>query len=138
MPTRLMTICTVQIRQQSGCCTQIESHSPFAQRTTNAMHDNTSGVVPLATAACLAVSAVSFILGFDQRRRRRTATTLQDEDFVMMPQLAAGKHEVGPAREWRHYAIYHIAGCLRSALPNLDHSWGVANRSWNWTFAPCC
>lgn len=130
--TRLMTIRTVQFVNNPAVALRKKSHSPFAQRTTNAMPDNTSGVaVPLATATCLAVSAVSFILGrgFDQRRRRGPATTLQDAESVMMPQLAAGKHEVGRAGEWHNCAMYHIVGCFRSAVPKLDHSWVVANRS---------
>jgi hypothetical protein len=96
------------------------------------MPDNTRGVaVPLAAAACLVASAVSFIIGqgFDQWRRRRTATTLQDAEFVMMPQLAAGKHEVGPDGEWRHGAMHHVVGWCRNAVLVLDHGWVVANRS---------
>jgi hypothetical protein len=128
-------------RQQSGCCTEKDAIRLLHNAQQNAMPDNTSGVsVPLATAACLAVSAVSFILGrgFDQRRRRGPATTLQDAEFVMVPQLAAGKHEVGPAGEWRRGVIHYGLGWCRLATLVLTYDWVAPNRSWLWTFVPCC
>lgn len=128
-----MTISTVRLLTNLAACTGDLARAPlpFAEQTT-AMSDNTGGdAFPLATVACLAVSAVSFMLGqaFDQRRRRRTATTLQDADFVMMPQLAAGKHEVGRDGQWRHGAIHHVAGWCRNPVLYLDHDWVLANRS---------
>lgn len=72
----------------------------------------------LAAMACIAASAIAFILGqaFERRRRRRSHAVTNDEGLKMLPQLADGKHEVGPGREWRRSArhtLFSPEACLR-------------------------